>query len=72
MAFTKEDKEYLGLVFNPIKEDISELNEKFKEHDNQTDKIDRLQQQMLGGIKILGWTVLPVFVSIVTWYFTTK
>ena len=70
MSFTKEDKDYLGLMINPMKEDITELKDQFKDHDNQTDKIDRLQQQMLGALKILGWTVLPVAVSVITWYLT--
>ena len=72
MAFTKDDKEYLGLITKPLADGISELKQQFKEHDNETGVIDKVQQQMLGAVKILGWTVLPVFVSIVTWYFTSK
>ena len=70
MAFSKEDKEYLGLIINPIKEALATLNQQMKQHDDETSKIDKIQQQMLGAYKILGWTLLPILVSVVTWYLT--
>ena len=70
MAFTPDDKEYLGLLINPIKEDVAELKNEFKKHDNQTNKIDLKQSEMVGMGKILLWMVVPVVVSVVTWYIT--
>ena len=70
MAFTPDDKEYLGLLINPIKEDVAELKEEFKKHDNQTNKIDLKQSEMVGMGKILLWIVVPIVVGVITWYLT--
>ena len=70
MAFTPDDKEYLGLLINPIKDDVTELKEEFKKHDNQTNKIDLKQSEMVGMGKILLWIVVPVIVGVITWYLT--
>ena len=70
MAFTPDDKEYLGLLINPIKEDVTELKDEFKKHDNQTNKIDLKQSEMVGMGKILLWIVVPIVVGVITWYLT--
>ena len=70
MAFTPGDKEYLGLLIDPIKEDVAELKEEFKKHDNQTTKIDLKQSEMVGMGKILLWIVVPIVVGVITWYLT--
>ena len=70
MAFTPDDKEYLGLLINPIKDDVTELKNEFKKHDNQTNKIDLKQSEMVGMGKILLWMVVPVIVGVITWYLT--
>ena len=70
MAFTQDDKEYLGLLINPIKEDVAELKDDFKKHNNQTNKIDLKQSEMVGMGKILLWIVVPIVVGVITWYLT--
>ena len=70
MAFTKEDKDYLGLLINPLKDGISKLNEQMKAHDDETSRIKDTQKEMIGGIKIIGWVVVPIFVSVITWWIT--
>ena len=77
MAFTKDDKEYLGLIIDPIHKDITRLNDgmdklngQFDDHDEKTNKIEKTQDQMIGGLKVLLWTVVPIIVSVITWYLT--
>ena len=74
MAFTKDDKDYLGLLINPIKDGLSDLNKKFKDHDEQTQRINDTQQQMLGAWNTVKYMILPILVGIivstVTWLIT--
>ena len=78
MAFTKDDKDYLGLVLKaevkPLKEGIDRLNTQMEAHDDETSKINNVQQQMIGSWNTIKYMVLPigigVAVSLITWYFT--
>ena len=74
MSFTQDDKDYLDLKFDPIKEDITELNTKFKSHDDETKKINDVQQQMIGSWNTVKYLVVPaavgLVVSVLTWFIT--
>ena len=74
MAFTKDDKDYLGLVVSnavqPLQEGLARLEKQFDDHDDKTADIEKIQDQMIGAIKIVAIAVLPIFCSVVTWWFT--
>ena len=70
MAFSKDDKDYLSLLISPLTNSIAELNKKMEAHDDKTTDIENIQNQMIGAIKIVAIAVLPIFCSVVTWWFT--
>ena len=78
MGFTDEDRAYLkDAVVKPLQasderlsEQIKGLDEKMAAHDNLTKAIEKTQDEWKGGLKVLTYLILPIAVSVITWYLT--
>ena len=73
-GFDQDDKDYLNLLVKPLGDGIIELKQKFKDHDEETNKINDRQNQMIGAWNTVKYMILPVaigiIVSTITWYIT--